>query len=73
MREVTMKTNTASTARVFLLRLAVAVGIILVFAMILRAGGPKCVAGSSYFDPTTTGRPLTWAQGQITYYTIRET
>jgi hypothetical protein len=69
MREVTMKTNLASTARIFLLRLALPTGIILMFAMIVRAGGPKCVAGSSYFDPTTTGQPLTWAQGQITYYT----
>jgi len=71
MREVTMKTNMASTTRGFLLRLALAGGIILVFAMITRAGGPKCVAGSSYFDPAATGQPLTWGQGQITYYTDR--
>jgi hypothetical protein len=69
MKEVTMKTYVASTARVFLLRLALAAGMILTFAMIVRAGGPKCVAGSSYFDPMTTGKPLTWPLGQIIYYT----
>jgi hypothetical protein len=69
MKEVTMKTNMASTARVFLLRLAWAAGIILISAMIVRAGGPKCIAGSNYFDPTTTGQPLTWPLGQIVYYT----
>jgi hypothetical protein len=69
MKEVTMKTNMASTGRVFLLRLALAAGIILTVAMIARAGGPKCVAGSSYFDPITTGQSLTWPLGQITYYT----
>lgn len=69
MKEVTMKTCVASTGRVFLLRLAVAAGIIFSFAMIVRAGGPKCIAGSSYFDPTTTGKALTWPLGQIIYYT----
>ena len=68
-RKVTMKTNVASIARVFLLRLAVAVAGIFLFAIVTRAGGPKCVAGTSYFDPTVTGQPLTWPQGGITYYT----
>jgi len=66
---VTMKTSLASTARVFLLRLALAAGIVLLFAMLLRAGGPKCIAGTSFFDPTSTGQPLTWPSGQINYYT----
>ena len=34
-----------------------------------RAGGPEYVAGSSYFVTSTMGQPLTWAQGQISYYT----
>jgi len=34
-----------------------------------RAGGPKYVAGASYFNPGTMGVPLTWAQGNINYYT----
>jgi hypothetical protein len=69
MKEVTMKTYVASTARLFLLRLSLAAGIILTVAMIARAGGPKCIAGRSFFDPTMTGQPLTWPLGQITYYT----
>jgi len=69
MREVTICSCVASTCRPFLLRLAVAVGIVLVFALISRAGGPRDVAGTSYFDPTVTGRPLVWPQGLISYYT----
>jgi hypothetical protein len=34
-----------------------------------RAGGPRYVAGSTYFDPGVKGTPLTWAGGNITYYT----
>jgi len=34
-----------------------------------HAGGPKYVAGVSYFSQGTAGTPLTWAQGAITYYT----
>jgi len=34
-----------------------------------RAGGPKYVAGASYFSPGTMGTPLTWAGGSINYYT----
>ncbi len=33
------------------------------------AGGPRYVAGVSYFDPSTKGTPLTWSQGIINYYT----
>jgi len=62
-------TAMAFTARAFLLRLAVAVAIVLFFALLSRAGGPKYIAGTSYFDATTTGQPLVWAGGQITYYT----
>jgi hypothetical protein len=53
----------------FLLRLALAVAVILLFALLSRAGGPKYVAGTSYFDPSTTGQPLTGPLGQVTYYT----
>src|SRR5262252_4798294 len=64
-----MTTDMAFTVRYFLLRLAVAAAIVLLFALSSRAGGPKYVAGSSYFDPSTTGQPLTWPGGVITYYT----
>src|SRR5579864_7799745 len=72
-QEVTVSSNTtkgmAFTARSFLLRLALAVAIMLAWAALLRAGGPKCVAGTSYFDSTMSGQPLVWPQGVITYYT----
>jgi hypothetical protein len=59
----------AFTARSFLLRLALAAGIVLCGALLSRAGGPKCVAGANYFDATTMGQALVWPQGQILYYT----
>jgi hypothetical protein len=34
-----------------------------------HAGGPRYVAGASYFDPAAKGAPLTWAQGTVSYYT----
>jgi hypothetical protein len=37
--------------------------------MVARAGGPKYVAGSSYFNSGTMGVPLTWPAGQVNYYT----
>ena len=64
-----LTTRMASTGRSFLLRLALAAVIIFIFALLSRAGGPKSIAGTSYFDPTTTGQPLVWSQGLITYYT----
>ena len=67
--EVTMINRMAFTAHSFLLRLALTAGLVFIFVVGSRAGGPKCVAGSSYFDATTTGQPLVWPQGLITYYT----
>jgi len=64
-----MTNRMASTARSFLLRLAVAAAMILFVALLARAGGPKYIAGPSYFDPTVTGQPLVWPQGLIPYYT----
>jgi hypothetical protein len=57
------------TVRSFLFRLALAAAMIFLSVLISRAGGPKCVAGPSYFDPSVTGQPLVWPQGVITYYT----
>ncbi len=33
------------------------------------AGGPRWVAGSSYFDPSTLGQPIVWKNGVVSYYT----
>jgi len=32
------------------------------------AGGPKYVAGVSYFNPSVVGQPVHWANGQVNYY-----
>ncbi|MGH9517972.1 MAG: IPT/TIG domain-containing protein [Terriglobales bacterium] len=46
-----------------------ALSIVLQLASIAHAGGPAYVAGASYFDPSTVGSTLTWAQGTLSYYT----
>jgi hypothetical protein len=43
--------------------------LVLTAAKFADAGGPKYVAGNSYFDPSTKGTPILWAQGRIDYYT----
>jgi hypothetical protein len=43
--------------------------ILLLFTSPASAGGPEYVAGSSYFDSTTMGQPITWSFGQVNYYT----
>jgi hypothetical protein len=53
----------------FMVRLSCAFILVLCFVLNARAGGPEYVAGSSYFDPSVMGQPLTWSQGQINYYT----
>ena len=35
------------------------------------AGGPKFVAGTTYFNSGTAGTPLNWSQGSVNYYTDR--
>ena len=32
-------------------------------------GGPRYVAGTSYFNDAVTGQPIVWANGQLRYYT----
>ncbi len=53
----------------FLFRLATALAIVVLFAVLARAGGPEYVAGSSYFNSSTMGQPLTWSLGRVNYYT----
>jgi len=43
--------------------------IVLSLAGLVRAGGPKYVAGSSFFNSSTMGQSLTWSQGHVNYYT----
>jgi len=41
----------------------------LIAAPAALAGGPRWVAGSSYFAPAAKGMPVVWANGQVTYFT----
>jgi len=34
-----------------------------------HAGGPRWVAGSSYFNPSVEGQAVVWSGGQVSYYT----
>ncbi len=34
-----------------------------------HAGGPRWVAGSSYFNPSVLGQPIVWKNGVVNYYT----
>ena len=67
--KMTTTTNEASALRSFLLRAAVALAIVTLVVLTARAGGPKYIAGTTYFNSGTAGQPITWAQGQITYFT----
>lgn len=35
---------------------------------VVFAGGPKHVAGTSYFNPGVIGQPVRWVNGQVNYY-----
>jgi hypothetical protein len=67
--DVTKQTNVAWTARSSFFRLAAALAIVFFFAIVVRAGGPKYVAGSTYFNPSSMGQPITWSLGRVNYYT----
>ncbi|HXY04744.1 MAG TPA: Ig-like domain-containing protein, partial [Terriglobales bacterium] len=57
----------ARTHRFF--RLLTIIALVLALVRIVQAGGPKYVAGASYFDQGTMGTPLSWSGGVISYYT----
>ena len=62
--ENTQQTSKRTSNLVVLLALA------FVFAVqIACAGGPRWVAGSSYFNSSVKGQPIVWANGQVSYYT----
>jgi hypothetical protein len=44
---------------------------ILTISLPLFAGGPRWVAGASYFDVSAKGVPITWTNGTIRYFTDR--
>jgi IPT/TIG domain len=53
----------------FLRAVAIAITMLVTPPPLLHAGGPRTVAGTSYFEPAVKGTPLTWSQGTISYYT----
>jgi len=52
-------------------RAAVLASILLLAPSTNWAGGPKYVAGVSFFNPAVLGQPLHWAGGQVNYYVDR--
>jgi hypothetical protein len=52
-------------------RLAIGITVLVLFRPQLYAGGPRTIAGTSYFDSAVKGTPLTWNQGAVSYYTDR--
>lgn len=51
------------------LRTVSVVAIALLTVPLAHSGGPKYIAGASYFTSGTMGTPLTWSGGTVTYYT----
>jgi hypothetical protein len=56
-------------------RPAVSVAFVAVVLMLspalAQAGGPKFVAGSTYFNPAAMGQPIHWSGGRVNYYVDR--
>jgi len=65
---VTTKTNLVRGA-LSLFRLAKALAILFFFVGVSCAGEPRFIAGSSYFNSSIMGQPITWSLGQVNYYT----
>jgi hypothetical protein len=53
----------------FICSAAAVIVLLLPLIQLARAGGPRYIAGITYFNTGTAGVPLTWAQGAINYYT----
>ena len=49
--------------------LVIIVLLLLAFLEFARAGGPKYIAGVSYFNAGLAGQAISWSGGTITYYT----
>ncbi len=55
--------------RIALCLLGSAAGLLLALApAVLVAGGPKYVAGATYFNPAALGQPVHWSGGVVQYY-----
>ncbi|HEY1800644.1 MAG TPA: hypothetical protein VGG46_06880 [Terriglobales bacterium] len=56
-------------SRRFAARIFPAACLLLLLSLRGYAGGPRYVAGSTFFNSGTMGTPIVWAQGAIPYYT----
>ncbi len=50
-------------------RTVVTSALALMITTVAWAGGPRWVAGSTYFNAGLKGRPIVWKNGQVNYYT----
>ncbi len=50
------------------LHACIATAALLLAPATLMAGGPKYIAGVSFFDPAVTGQPVHWSGGIVNYY-----
>ncbi|HZW80753.1 MAG TPA: IPT/TIG domain-containing protein, partial [Candidatus Deferrimicrobiaceae bacterium] len=66
---ITLVTQKSAAFIDHLFRMAAIFSVVLSCAAIAIAGGPEYVAGSSFFNSSATGQPLTWSRGQVNYYT----
>jgi hypothetical protein len=42
--------------------------VVLALTPIAFAGGPRWIAGSSYFNSSVKGQPVHWKNGSVSYY-----
>lgn len=47
---------------------AIAILLVLFASAVARAGGPRLVAGTAYFNPAVVGQPVRWPGGLVNYY-----
>lgn len=48
--------------------LATGVALLTVFPAVLGAGGPRAVAGTTFFNASAMGQPIHWSGGAVNYY-----
>ena len=49
-------------------RAALPLALLLLVPACAIAGGPKYIAGTSFFNPAVVGQPVHWASGQVNYF-----
>jgi len=59
---------THAPMRYFILSPLIVVMALLLAPVAALAGGPKYVAGTTFFNPGVLGQPVHWAGGQVSYY-----